>query len=398
MKHIGEYLKQRRCEKNITLEEVASQTGIREQYLTALESGDFEKIPGDVFIKGFIRNYGNFLEENGNDLVEAYTKGLATPEALHEPLKAAPSDVKEQPEVLQEPASSPASTADATPENDEERTMVVTPSMMEEARRSWEEEEAFEEEQEKTTPKVQAVIKEIDDEPEPDENQKEESGIVKKLRHFIESILYEEVDEDDDEDDDADDEALENGEDRQESPLYAYQKKERQDNRKGVSAYLNIRIFGIVFAIFFGIFCVVMAYFLFGGKTMPEIPATTSLSDSVKSENSSTRKAEEAKKEEKQPETKEEKKADTKAFGKEQKNGVTVTVTYNKPVWTEADIDGKRVETATVSAGSTRTYNGKSTVKLSFGSIRDVSIKVNGKDYKLKDTEWGTMSKTFRAQ
>ena len=311
MKHIGEYLKQRRCEKNITLEEVASQTGIREQYLTALESGDFEKIPGDVFIKGFIRNYGNFLEENGNDLVEAYTKGLATPEALHEPLKAAPSDVKEQPEVLQEPASSPASTADATPENDEERTMVVTPSMMEEARRSWEEEEAFEEEQEKTTPKVQAVIKEIDDEPEPDENQKEESGIVKKLRHFIESILYEEVDEDDDEDDDADDEALENGEDRQESPLYAYQKKERQDNRKGVSAYLNIRIFGIVFAIFFGIFCVVMAYFLFGGKTMPEIPATTSLSDSVKSENSSTRKAEEAKKEEKQPETKEEKKGDT---------------------------------------------------------------------------------------
>lgn len=398
MKHIGEYLKQRRCEKNITLEEVASQTGIREQYLTALESGDFEKIPGDVFIKGFIRNYGNFLEENGNDLVEAYTKGLATPEALHEPLKAAPSDVKEQPEVLQEPASSPASTADATPENDEERTMVVTPSMMEEARRSWEEEEAFEEEQEKTTPKVQAVIKEIDDEPEPDENQKEESGIVKKLRHFIESILYEEVDEDDDEDDDADDEALETGEDRQESPLYAYQKKERQDNRKGVSAYLNIRIFGIVFAIFFGIFCVVMAYFLFGGKTMPEIPATTSLSDSVKSENSSTRKAEEAKKEEKQPETKEEKKGDTKAFGKEQKNGVTVTVTYNKPVWTEADIDGKRVETATVSAGSTRTYNGKSTVKLSFGSIRDVSIKVNGKDYKLKDTEWGTMSKTFRAQ
>ena len=398
MKHIGEYLKQRRCEKNITLEEVASQTGIREQYLTALESGDFEKIPGDVFIKGFIRNYGNFLEENGNDLVEAYTKGLATPEALHEPLKAAPSDVKEQPEVLQEPASSPVSTADATPENDEERTMVVTPSMMEEARRSWEEEEAFEEEQEKTTPKVQAVIKEIDDEPEPDENQKEESGIVKKLRHFIESILYEEVDEDDDEDDDADDEALENGEDRQESPLYAYQKKERQDNRKGVSAYLNIRIFGIVFAFFFGVFCVVMAYFLFGGKTMPEIPATTSLSDSVKSENSSTRKAEEAKKEEKQPETKEEKKGDTKAFGKEQKNGVTVTVTYNKPVWTEADIDGKRVETATVSAGSTRTYNGKSTVKLSFGSIRDVSIKVNGKDYKLKDTEWGTMSKTFRAQ
>ena len=398
MKHIGEYLKQRRCEKNMTLEEVASHTGIREQYLTALESGDFTKIPGDVFIKGFIRNYGNFLGENGNDLVEAYTKGFATPEALHEPLKKTSLDVKAESEVPQEMASSPASTDDSVSESNDERTMVVTPSMMEEARRSWEE-EAAEEEQEKNTPKVQAVIKEIDDESEPGNNQKEDPGIVKKLRHFVEGILYEEVDdEDDDDDDDTADEALENGEERQESPLYAYQKKERQDSRKGVSAYLNVRIFGIVFAVFFGIFCVVMAYFLFGGKTMPEIPATTSLSDSVKSENSSTRKAEEAKKEEKQPETKEEKKGDTKAFGKEQKNGVTVTVTYNKPVWTEADIDGKRVETATVSAGSTRTYNGKSTVKLSFGSIRDVSIKVNGKDYKLKDTEWGTMSKTFRAQ
>lgn len=90
---------------------------------------------------------------------------------------------------------------------------------------------------------------------------------------------------------------------------------------------------------------------------MPEIPATTSLSDSVKSENSSTRKAEEAKKK-RNSRRQRKKKGDTKAFGKEQKNGVTVTVTYNKPVWTEADIDGKRVETATVSAGSTRTYNG----------------------------------------
>lgn len=317
MKHIGEYLKQRRCEKNMTLEEVASHTGIREQYLTALESGDFTKIPGDVFIKGFIRNYGNFLGENGNDLVEAYTKGFATPEALHEPLKKTSLDVKAESEVPQEMASSPASTDDSVSESNDERTMVVTPSMMEEARRSWEE-EAAEEEQEKNTPKVQAVIKEIDDESEPGNNQKEDPGIVKKLRHFVEGILYEEVDdedEDDDDDDDTADEALENGEERQESPLYAYQKKERQDSRKGVSAYLNVRIFGIVFAVFFGIFCVVMAYFLFGGKTMPEIPATTSLSDSVKSENSSTRKAEEEKKEEKQPEKKEEKKGDTKAFG-----------------------------------------------------------------------------------
>ena len=95
----------------------------------------------------------------------------------------------------------------------------------------------------KDYPKVQAVIKEIDDEPEPDENQKEESGIVKKLRHFIESILYEEVDEDDDEDDDADDEALENGEDRQEARFMPIKKgtSRQSEGCQCLSKYSDLR-------------------------------------------------------------------------------------------------------------------------------------------------------------
>lgn len=58
---IGTYLRQHREENHLTLEQVAEHTGIREPYLAALEDGDFHKIPGDVFIRGFLRNYGNYL-------------------------------------------------------------------------------------------------------------------------------------------------------------------------------------------------------------------------------------------------------------------------------------------------------------------------------------------------
>lgn len=58
------------------MEDIAEHTGIREPYLSALEEGEFNKIPGDVFIRGFLRNYGNYLGLDGNRIVEAYRLGL----------------------------------------------------------------------------------------------------------------------------------------------------------------------------------------------------------------------------------------------------------------------------------------------------------------------------------
>jgi cytoskeletal protein RodZ len=383
MNHIGEYLKQLRTEKNISMEEVAEHTGIREQYLQALESGDFNKIPGEVFIKGFIRNYGNYLGADGNELVEAYTKGLGSPEELRDNAEEKVSDTI----VVKNP--------DTGEEKSTDKTMIVTPAMMEEASAAHRDQEAHRDSQEETDqPDITPFVKEIDDD-ELEEYADKESGtkhsLLQKIKDFIDENLYEEVDDDEDEEE-------EENQDR--FPGYAYQKEEDSPSRKGISAYLNMRVFYIVFAACFGIFCIVMAYFIFGGKTMPELSATTSLTDSVKSDHSTARKAEsdeEKPKETKKEEKKETNKGNSKSFGQETKNGVTVVVTYKKPVWTEASLDGKSVERITVPAGSTRTYRASKEVELSFGSIRDVSIKVNGKDYKLKDTEWGTMSKTFRA-
>ncbi len=57
----GQLLQRTREDKGLTLAEVQAETKIRERYLTALESGNFEIIPGDVYRRGFLRSYANFL-------------------------------------------------------------------------------------------------------------------------------------------------------------------------------------------------------------------------------------------------------------------------------------------------------------------------------------------------
>lgn len=58
---LGSYLKNLREEKNVSLEASARSTGISLKYLKALEAEDFEKLPGLVYAKNFLKNYLIFL-------------------------------------------------------------------------------------------------------------------------------------------------------------------------------------------------------------------------------------------------------------------------------------------------------------------------------------------------
>jgi len=58
---LGEYLRSAREARGIDLREAAQQTRISFTYLKALEAEDFTKLPGEVFVKGFLKNYGKFL-------------------------------------------------------------------------------------------------------------------------------------------------------------------------------------------------------------------------------------------------------------------------------------------------------------------------------------------------
>lgn len=72
MSSVGEILKNTREAKGITIEQVAEATSIRMLYLVAIENEQFNLVPGEVYLKGFIRNYANYIGLNGPAMVERY--------------------------------------------------------------------------------------------------------------------------------------------------------------------------------------------------------------------------------------------------------------------------------------------------------------------------------------
>jgi hypothetical protein len=71
---LGKYLQDARVARKIELREAAQQTRINAQYLRALEEEDFSKLPGDVFVKGFLKSYGKFLQLDEQDVMQRYTE------------------------------------------------------------------------------------------------------------------------------------------------------------------------------------------------------------------------------------------------------------------------------------------------------------------------------------
>ena len=74
MKTAGQILKENRVKKEISLDEVARETKIRKPYLLALEKDDYQSLPSITIIKGFIRNYAQFLDLKPERLVAIFKR------------------------------------------------------------------------------------------------------------------------------------------------------------------------------------------------------------------------------------------------------------------------------------------------------------------------------------
>lgn len=74
MENIGELLRTARIAKNIKLEEVEKVTKIRSRYLEALENEEWDVIPGNVYLKGFMRIYARYLGLNEELLLDELEK------------------------------------------------------------------------------------------------------------------------------------------------------------------------------------------------------------------------------------------------------------------------------------------------------------------------------------
>lgn len=71
---IGTRLAEVREARGISKDAVAHQMNLRVRIIDALESGDFLSLPGDAYIRGYLRNYAQLLGMDAREALTAYAE------------------------------------------------------------------------------------------------------------------------------------------------------------------------------------------------------------------------------------------------------------------------------------------------------------------------------------
>jgi cytoskeleton protein RodZ len=77
IERIGSILKRARIQRGDDLQQIADYLCIRRSYLDAIESGDYDKLPADAYVVGFLRSYADLLGVNGQEAIEMYRAEMA---------------------------------------------------------------------------------------------------------------------------------------------------------------------------------------------------------------------------------------------------------------------------------------------------------------------------------
>ena len=76
VENFGSYLKHERELRGVSLEEISGVTNIPLRFLKALEENCFDELPGEVFIKGYIRSYANIIGSDFEEMLNIYKEFL----------------------------------------------------------------------------------------------------------------------------------------------------------------------------------------------------------------------------------------------------------------------------------------------------------------------------------
>jgi cytoskeletal protein RodZ len=79
MADIGATLREARMRSRIDINEVETRTKIRAKYLRAIENEEWDLLPGPVYIKSFLRTYGDYLGLDSRMLVDEYKRRYERP-------------------------------------------------------------------------------------------------------------------------------------------------------------------------------------------------------------------------------------------------------------------------------------------------------------------------------
>jgi cytoskeleton protein RodZ len=94
----GDKLRREREMRGVTLEEIAESTKIGTRSLRALEQEDFEKLPGGIFNKGFVRAYSRFLGLDEDQTVADFDRAWNEHESAKRPVAELLVEEKAEPE------------------------------------------------------------------------------------------------------------------------------------------------------------------------------------------------------------------------------------------------------------------------------------------------------------
>ncbi|MCI3919493.1 DUF4115 domain-containing protein [Paenibacillus sp. TRM 82003] len=91
MSDLGQLLRKARTEKNISLEQLQDTTKIRKRYLEAIEEGNYSILPGNFYVRAFIKQYSEAVGLDPDEVFRLYSHAIpsADPEPANEPIRMA---------------------------------------------------------------------------------------------------------------------------------------------------------------------------------------------------------------------------------------------------------------------------------------------------------------------
>lgn len=86
MDSLGEFLKEARGKLNISIEQITEDTRILRKFIEAIENDDFSAFPGETYLKGFLRNYSEYLGIDSDEVIRKYEriKMMETPTPIEQ--------------------------------------------------------------------------------------------------------------------------------------------------------------------------------------------------------------------------------------------------------------------------------------------------------------------------
>jgi cytoskeletal protein RodZ len=90
---VGQYLRRHREARRMSVEEVSRATRVPSASVERIEADQFDELPGEVFVRGFLRSYAQAVGLQADDVLARYTASRrvawVTPLPLSSPTKPA---------------------------------------------------------------------------------------------------------------------------------------------------------------------------------------------------------------------------------------------------------------------------------------------------------------------